>query len=104
MADNPGQGNAGLFYYYQLFGSALAASGMEKVATKTGDEDWRHDLIAELAKTQKPNGSWVNSNKQFMENDPNLATSFALLALSYCDDKPTGKRNRSEGSSSESRP
>jgi squalene-hopene/tetraprenyl-beta-curcumene cyclase len=88
VSQNPGQGNSGLFYYYQLFGSALAASGMEKVTTKAGDENWRHDLVAQLAKTQQADGSWVNSNKQFMENDPNLATSFALLALSYCDDKP----------------
>ncbi|HEX4414633.1 MAG TPA: prenyltransferase/squalene oxidase repeat-containing protein [Lacipirellulaceae bacterium] len=91
VTDNPGQGNAGLFYYYQLFGSALAASGMEKVATKSGEKDWKHDLIVELAKTQKPDGSWANSNRQFMENDPSLCTAFALLALSNCDDKPTGK-------------
>ena len=92
VTKNPGQGTAGLFYYYQLFGSALSASGMKEVATKNeGDRDWRHDLVAELAKTQQADGSWVNSNRQFMENDPNLATSFALLALSYCDDEPAGK-------------
>ena len=36
----------------------------------------------------QPDGSWVNTNRQFMENDPNLCTAFALLAPSYCDDKP----------------
>jgi squalene-hopene/tetraprenyl-beta-curcumene cyclase len=91
VADNPGQGNAGLFYYYQLFGSALAASGMEKVATKSGEREWKRDLIAELAKTQRQDGSWANSNRQFMENDPSLCTAFSLLALSYCDDQPHGK-------------
>jgi hypothetical protein len=74
-----------------LFGSALSASGMEKIVSKGGEHNWRHDLVAELAKSQKPDGSWVNSNRQFMENDPNLCTAFALLALSYCDDKPPGK-------------
>jgi squalene-hopene/tetraprenyl-beta-curcumene cyclase len=83
---NPGQGNVGLFYYYQLFGSALGASKIENLKTKDGVRDWRHDLVEQLAKTQKPDGSWVNTNRQFMENDPNLATAFALLALSYCDD------------------
>ena len=39
----------------------------------------------------QPDGSWVNRNRQFMENDPNLCTAFALLAPSYCDDKPKGK-------------
>jgi squalene-hopene/tetraprenyl-beta-curcumene cyclase len=91
VTQNPGQGNTGLYYYYQLFGSALAASGMDKVATKSGERDWRDDLVTELARTQKADGSWVNTNKQFMENDPNLATAFALLALSYCEDKPAGK-------------
>jgi hypothetical protein len=91
VSTNPGQGTTGLFYYYQLFGSALSASGMKKIPSKGGEHDWRHDLVEQLAKTQKPDGSWVNSNRQFMENDPNLATAFALLALSYCDDKPHGK-------------
>jgi squalene-hopene/tetraprenyl-beta-curcumene cyclase len=81
----------GLFYYYQLFGSALGASKLEKLATKSGERDWRHDLVEQLAKTQKPDGSWVNSNRQFMENDPNLCTAFALLALSYCNENPNGK-------------
>jgi hypothetical protein len=90
LMNNPGSGNAGLFYYYQLFGSALAASGMEKVATKSGERDWKRDLIAELAKTQKQDGSWVNTNRQFMENDSNLCTAFSLLALSYCDEKRGG--------------
>jgi squalene-hopene/tetraprenyl-beta-curcumene cyclase len=91
VSTNPGQGNVGLFYYYQLFGSALGASKLEKLATKSGERDWRHDLVEQLAKTQKPDGSWVNSNRQFMENDPNLCTAFALLALSYCNENPNGK-------------
>ncbi len=77
--------------YYQLFGSALAASKMDKIPTKGGAHDWRHDLVATLAKSQRPDGSWVNTNRQFMENDPNLCTAFALLALSNCDDQPSGK-------------
>jgi squalene-hopene/tetraprenyl-beta-curcumene cyclase len=91
VSTNPGQGTTGLFYYYQLFGSALSASGMEKIASKDGEHDWRHDLVEQLARTQKADGSWANTNRQFMENDPNLATAFALLALTYCDDKPAGK-------------
>jgi squalene-hopene/tetraprenyl-beta-curcumene cyclase len=50
--------------------------------------DWRKDLAAELAKRQRPDGSWTNSNRQWFENDANLATSFALIALSYCEGKP----------------
>ncbi len=86
VTKNPGQGDAGLFYYYQLFGSALAASQLDRVTTKEGERDWRADLVAQLAKTQQADGSWVNTNRQFMENDPNLCTAFALLALSHCKD------------------
>jgi hypothetical protein len=88
VTQNPGQGTAGLFYYYNVFGNALAASGMEEIATaKDGNRNWRDDLLAELAKTQNADGSWTNENSQWFENDPNLSTSFALLALSFSDDK-----------------
>jgi hypothetical protein len=35
-------------------------------------------------KRQKEDGSWANDNKAFMETNPDLATAYALLALSYC--------------------
>ena len=46
--------------------------------------NWSADLVAALAKRQKPNGSWGNERDQWMEGDPNLVTGYALLALSYC--------------------
>lgn len=95
VSENPGQGTAGLYYYYQLFGSALAASGMNEVATKDeGARDWRMDLVTELTKSQQPDGSWTNANRQWMENDPNLCTAFALMALANCDDKPANQAQK----------
>jgi squalene-hopene/tetraprenyl-beta-curcumene cyclase len=41
-------------------------------------------LIEELGRRQQANGSWVNEERRFMEDDPNLVTGYALLALSYC--------------------
>jgi squalene-hopene/tetraprenyl-beta-curcumene cyclase len=97
VKQNPGQGSAGLYYYYNTFGSALSASGLEKISTRTdGDRDWRHDLVAELGRTQQPDGSWVNANRQWFENDPNLCTAFALLALSYCDDPSPNRPQQQE--------
>jgi squalene-hopene/tetraprenyl-beta-curcumene cyclase len=97
VKQNPGQGTAGLFYYYNTFGNALSASGLEKIDTsQEGARDWRQDLVSELARTQQPDGSWVNANRQWFENDPNLCTSFALLALSYCDDESTKQAQRQE--------
>ena len=86
LENNPGQGDAGLYYYYNTFGVALAASELEEVTTDGGEShNWRDDLVAELGERQKGDGSWVSTNRQWFENDPNLCTAFALLALSYCD-------------------
>jgi squalene-hopene/tetraprenyl-beta-curcumene cyclase len=86
LKNNPGMGEAGLYYYYHTFAKALDALGQSELEDGKGAKhDWRSELTAELANRQKSNGSWVNSNEQWMENDPNLATSFALLALSYCE-------------------
>lgn len=45
------------------------------------EHDWRAELAAEIISRQQPDGSWVNSNARWMEGDPNLVTSYALLAL-----------------------
>ena len=46
--------------------------------------DWRRELFETLKKRQRDDGSYINkTDKQFGEADPNLATAFALLALSY---------------------
>ncbi len=80
--ENPGQGQRGLYYYYHTFARALAALGQPKLVDSEGKEhDWRADLVAALAKRQEPSGAWVNKEDRFMEGDPNIVTSYALLAL-----------------------
>jgi hypothetical protein len=89
VKENPGVGDAGLFYYYNSFASALAASKLAEVTDAEGAKhDWRKDLAAELISRQNADGSWTNANQQWLENDPNLSTSFALLALDYCTEEP----------------
>ena len=84
LENNPGLGSAGLYYYYQLLAKALDAVGIDQMTDGNGKEhDWRQELVAELAKRQKPDGSWVNDNKKWLESDANLCTGFALLALSH---------------------
>jgi len=85
LKSNPGMGDAGLYYYYHTFAKALDALGENEIEDAAGmKHDWRRELTEELARRQRPDGSWVNSNPRWMEGDPNLATAFALLALSYC--------------------
>jgi squalene-hopene/tetraprenyl-beta-curcumene cyclase len=88
VTENPGQGQAGLFYYYHTFAKAMDALGEDPFVDAKGTRhDWRQELFEQLKKNQKPNGSWVNQNGAFLESVPELATAFALLALSYCRKK-----------------
>ena len=90
LKSNPGMGDAGLYYYYTTFAKSLSALGVDEFEDAQGiKHDWRRELTEELARRQQENGSWVNTNVRWMEGDPNLATAFALLALSYC--QPTAK-------------
>lgn len=43
--------------------------------------DWANNLIAKLAQLQQPNGSFVNAEPRWLENDPNLVTAYSVLAL-----------------------
>jgi squalene-hopene/tetraprenyl-beta-curcumene cyclase len=91
---NPGMpadaGARGLYYYYHTLAKCLAVAGIDTVETPDGvKHDWRAELTAELARRQRPDGSWVNDADRWMEGDPNLVTGYALMALSHC--KPKAK-------------
>ena len=85
LSANPGMGQAGLYYYYHLFAKALDAAGFREVVDAAGKKhDWRRDLVDELFKRQRPDGSWVNQDPRWLEGEPSLVTGYVLLALSYC--------------------
>jgi len=85
LDSNPGLGNDGLYYYYHLFAKALDAAGLDEIEDADGGKhDWRRDLIEELARRQRPDGSWVNQSDRWLEGDPTLVSGYALLALAYC--------------------
>lgn len=88
LAENPGMGASGQFYYYHTFAKALDAMGQQTVVDADGTtHDWKSELVAKLAELQQDNGSWLNTGSdRWLEADPNLVTGYALLALSYCDD------------------
>ena len=84
--ENPGMGQAGLYYYYQTFAKALTLLKQSSFKDAKGQvHDWKADLVGALAKRQAADGSWVNPADRFMEGDPNLVTSYALIALSYVE-------------------
>lgn len=91
LDENIGMGKSGLFYYYHTFGKAMAALGEDRFKDAKGVEhDWRKELFQAIKSRQNPDGSFVNAgDRAFGEGDPNLATAFALLTLSYS--KPATK-------------
>ncbi len=85
LENNPGLGDAGLYYYYHLFAKALDSAELTNFTDEAGEKhDWRAELTEHLGQLQAADGSWTNSNSKWMESDPNLATVFSLLALSHC--------------------
>lgn len=88
MTENPGMGQAGRYYYYHTLAKALSIMKVDQITDAKGTKhNWRNEMVAELAKSQGENGSWVNSADRWMEGDPNLVTSYALMALKYCESK-----------------
>lgn len=84
--ENPGMGSQGLYYYYDILARALSVAGVAELVQPDGRRvDWRRELAAKLLALQRPDGSWVNDNNRFWENDPVLVTSFAVLTLALCD-------------------
>lgn len=85
LQQNPGMGDAGLYYYYHTFAKALDALGTDQLTDDQGNQhDWRTELINHLAELQDSDGSWVNGNPRWLEGDRNLVTGYVLLALAHC--------------------
>jgi squalene-hopene/tetraprenyl-beta-curcumene cyclase len=89
--EHPGQGQQGIFFYYNIMSRALSAAGADTLPRDIGGATasppsriyWREEMIKKVLSLQKPDGSWVNDNNRWWENDPILATSYALLALEF---------------------
>lgn len=87
LQENPGMGAEGLFYYYHLLAKGLDSYGLTELPTADGKAvNWPEDLARHLLNAQKTEGFWINDDKaRWMEQDPVLVTSYALLALSYLE-------------------
>ncbi len=85
LESNPGMGQRGLFYYYQMMGKTLAVTGWDSFVSEDGVEhDWRAELIQMFSMRQREDGSWVNAERLWMEGDPNLVTGYVLMVLGEC--------------------
>jgi len=85
VAEHPGMGDTSLYYYYHAMAKTLDVYGQKLIKDARGNtHDWAHDLAAEIAGKQHPDGSWYNTNSRYWENQPGLVTSYSLICLSYC--------------------
>ncbi|OVE76971.1 hypothetical protein BVX97_00100 [bacterium E08(2017)] len=86
LDENPGMGGEGLYFFYNVLAKCLSAFGRDNIPQSDGSSvDWRKELAVKLLNEQKVDnkgrGYWVNDTGRFWENDPVLATSYALIAL-----------------------
>lgn len=83
---NPGgTGIQGYFYYSNAFAGAFTAMGVKEFETADGRKVvWAKDLAEAIIALQKPDGSFANTDKRWMEDDSTLATAYALRALNLC--------------------
>jgi len=92
VEENPGMGKQGLFYYYMVMAKALSAYGEPYLVDKKGQKHyWAVDLVNKLAELQRPDGSWVNTEKRWMEDNPSLVTAYCMIVLNRCRPFLTGK-------------
>lgn len=83
VAENPGMGPAGLFYYYHTMAKALSTYGADEIALAHDKTvNWRSDLALKLIDLQASDGFWINNHSgRWWEKDPVLVTSYAVRAL-----------------------
>jgi len=87
LDENPGMGAEGIYYFYNILSKSLAIYGQDRFTTPSGSSvNWRAALTLKLISLQKIDpesgaGYWVNDQGRWWENDPVLATSYALIAL-----------------------
>ncbi len=86
--ENPGVGDQGLYFFYDIISRALSVAGLDSIprsgeAAGGAPVDWRAELVAKLVSLQRDDGSFVNANGRFWENDPVLATSYSAVSLAF---------------------
>ena len=85
--ENPGMGQAGLYYHYSLMSKALTAYGVADIDLTDGKKaNWREQVAKKLIDQQNKDGYWQNTGSgRWMEKDPVLATAYSLIALELID-------------------
>ncbi|OGV67031.1 MAG: hypothetical protein A2498_13220 [Lentisphaerae bacterium RIFOXYC12_FULL_60_16] len=87
LDENPGMGQDGLFFFFNVLSKALNAAGQDFIPRPSGEPvDWRADLTRKLIALQKIEpetgaGYWINDINRYWEGDKVLVTAYTLRAL-----------------------
>ena len=79
------------YYYVWTTAHALVVLGRPKVMTVRGEVEWAPALAAAVLARQREDGSWANPHTDMREDDPLVATPFAMAALAICRTQITGE-------------
>jgi squalene-hopene/tetraprenyl-beta-curcumene cyclase len=80
--ENPGMGQKTVYYYYMVFAKALQALGEPTIVDARGrSHNWREELGRKLLSLQNPEGYWVNTVPDEMQDNKVLVTSFTMSAI-----------------------
>jgi squalene-hopene/tetraprenyl-beta-curcumene cyclase len=72
-----------LFYYYHSLAKVLSVLGEKTIEIKNGKKViWAKEITDKLLSLQTGEGFWINKDGFMKEDDPFIATSFSILALS----------------------
>jgi squalene-hopene/tetraprenyl-beta-curcumene cyclase len=85
VEQNPRMGLDGLYYYYHTMSKTLAVWGERIVVDAHGQPHrWSEELSQAIIKRQSPDGSWVNTDARWRENNPVMVTGYSLISLGHC--------------------
>jgi hypothetical protein len=88
---NPGVPETGPYAVYaKAMRGYYRAAAAEVFRAHGGPDGWQDALIAAIFAEQRSDGSWVNERSEQKEDDPLIATSLALRALSDALGLPRG--------------
>jgi squalene-hopene/tetraprenyl-beta-curcumene cyclase len=82
LDENPGMGQKTVYYYYMVFAKAMQALGDATIVDAKGrSHNWREELGRKLLSLQHPEGYWVNTVPDEMQNNKVLVTAFTMSAI-----------------------
>ena len=82
MAENPGLGTSGQYYYYQTMTKALSAANLDTLKLANGNEaDWPRMFPTSSSPSSRATAPGKTPTANGWESNPVLVTAYSILAL-----------------------